>query len=90
LRDLHGKIISSSNQADNSGSIGKAGFQKIVDTGLLRVLYPKDQGGAEYSAPDMLPLIGEIAKADGLFLHGRRRDASDISMVFKRRSIENF
>ena len=65
LQDLHDEIIKASSQMENSKAMEKSVFQKIVDTGLLRALHPKDLGGAEYSAPEMLPLIEEIAKADG-------------------------
>ena len=65
LQDLHDEIIKASSQMENSKAMEKSVFQKIVDTGLLRALHPKDLGGAEYSAPEMLPLMEEIAKADG-------------------------
>jgi len=40
-------------------------FKKIVATGLLRALHPRSLGGAEYTAPQMLPLLEELARGDG-------------------------
>jgi alkylation response protein AidB-like acyl-CoA dehydrogenase len=40
-------------------------FTKIVATGLLRAMHPRNLGGAEYTAPQMLPLLEELARADG-------------------------
>ncbi len=65
LKSLREEIVNMSSQMEHAKAMEKSVFQKIVDTGLLRALHPKNLGGAEYSAPEMLPLIEEIAKADG-------------------------
>jgi alkylation response protein AidB-like acyl-CoA dehydrogenase len=65
LKSLHGEITTASQRMETAGEMDQIIFQKIVSTGLLRALHPKNLGGAEYEAPDMLPLIEEIAKADG-------------------------
>ena len=65
LKTLRPEISKSASRIENSQIMEHNIFKKIVATGLLRSLHPKALGGAEYSAPDMLPLIEEIAKADG-------------------------
>lgn len=65
LKLLRTEILEVSSQMEASQEMSKTVFQKIVATGLLRALHPTELGGAEYRAPDMLPLIEEIARADG-------------------------
>lgn len=65
LADLSPLITSKAAQMDEKGVMDAEVFSAIRNTGILRALHPADLGGAEFTAPEMLPLMEELAHSDG-------------------------
>lgn len=65
VRRLTPEIVTRAAEIEGARSIPKDLARKIADTGLFRAMRPRALGGAEHRVPDMVPIIEELARADG-------------------------
>lgn len=65
VRRLAPEITARAAEIEGGRSIPQDLARKIADTGLFRAMRPRALGGAEHRVPDMVPIIEELARADG-------------------------
>ncbi len=65
LTALRPMIASRAAEMDETGAMSADVFSAIRNTGILRAMHPAYLGGAEFTAPDMLPIMEELGCSDG-------------------------
>lgn len=59
------EIASRAHEIEQAGSLPNDLYDKLSATGLFKIMIPKKFGGAEYSLTQVIPVLEEIARADG-------------------------
>jgi indole-3-acetate monooxygenase len=65
LRRLTPEIASRAQEVESGRALPVDLFEKIAATGIFHMLETREFGGAEYRLPEVIPIIEEIARADG-------------------------
>jgi alkylation response protein AidB-like acyl-CoA dehydrogenase len=65
IRQIMPEIAERAGEMERARALPRDLFEKIAATGVFRMVLARDFGGAEYRLPDVIPIIEEIARADG-------------------------
>jgi indole-3-acetate monooxygenase len=65
IRQLTPEIAARAQEIESSRALPADLFEKIAATGIFRMIQAREFGGAEYRLPDVIPIVEEIARADG-------------------------